>query len=358
MKNCDVCIVGGGAAGLAAAASLDDRIKVCIVEKNKIPGRKLAATGGGRCNITNEACAGKDDVLDFFRALGLETYMDSQGRYFPYSNQASDVVKTLTDAARSRGTDILTEFAVTGLVSKGDRFLVSGTEQTIRAKTVVLASGGKAAPHLGTTGDGYALASKLGHSIEKLYPVLTGIECGDFRDIKGTRARGKAGLYRDGRLLRQEQGEIQFTRDGISGICIFNLTLEIRAGQGQSLEEALSHYSIHLDLAPDFTEAQLRERQHSFGILSARLAEKVGIGQIKDWRLPVMGVKGWKNAQCTAGGIALPEIDGKTMESKLVPGLYFAGEIIDYQGPCGGFNLQNAWETAIKAAETINERMP
>lgn len=356
MKTYDVCIVGGGAAGMAAAASIDIGIKRCIVEKNSILGRKISATGGGRCNITNEACSSKEIVLDFFKSRGLEVYRDSEGRYYPYSNQASDVVRILEAESAALGTEFITGFAVSGITCNGECFKVTDGARVIKAHNVILATGGKAAPHLGTTGDGYSIASKLGHSIEKVYPILTGIECGDFRNIKGVRAKGTVSLYKDNSFVRAETGEIQFTEDGISGICVFNLTIDIKSEKGEDFRKALSRYRVVADLAPDFTDDEIRGRKSSFGILSEKLSAQVPLDIIKCWKLPVKGVKGWKNAQCTGGGIKVDEIDMATMESGIVPGLYIAGEILDVQGPCGGFNLQNAWETGIRAARAINRK--
>ena len=354
MRAYNVCIIGGGASGLAAAACIDKNIHVCLLEKNKILGRKIMATGGGRCNITNAACVHKSITLDFFNALGLELYCDSEGRYYPYSNQASDVVSILTRALKAKNLSVRKEFCVQTLSREGSLFLVSDGKETVSAEKVIIATGGKAAPTMGSTGDGDAIAKKLGHRIERVYPILTGIECGNFSDIKGVRARGCVKLFKDGEFVAEETGEIQFTEDGISGICVFNLTPHIKTEKGESLKHALERYRIIIDLAPDFTEEDINGREESFGIISEKLSHKVDISHIKSWKLPLLGIKGWKNAQCTGGGISTAEINMESMESKIVRGLYFAGEIIDYHGPCGGFNLQNAWETGIKAAEAIN----
>ena len=120
------------------------------------------------------------------------------------------------------------------------------------------------------------------------------------------------------------------------------------------MRKSLQRYHLELDLAPDFSQAEMQQRATSFGILSYALSRRVSLEEIKGWKLPVCGVKGWKNAQCTAGGIRLDEVDLATMESRLVPGLYLTGELLDIQGKCGGFNLQNAWETGIRAAEHLN----
>ena len=367
MKKYDVCIIGAGASGLAAAASMSDGIKICLMEKNDIPGKKVMATGGGRCNITNAACINKALTLEFFKSLGLETYQDDEGRYFPYSNHAPDVVGILMRAVEGKDVDIITGTAANGIrqvnekAGDGERFQIEytargGKKGSVAADNVLLAAGGKAAPQLGTTGDGYGMARALGHRVERVYPILTAIECGDLSDIKGVRAKYRISLYRDRALLISELGEVQFTADGISGICVFDITPYIRAEEGESFIQALRHFSVELDLAPDFDEEEIFRRKSTFGILSEKLAQKVGINELKRWRLPVKGVKGWKQAQCTAGGVTLDEIDMETMESRLVEGLYFSGEIINVQGPCGGYNLQNAWETGIKAASALNRR--
>ena len=412
MMKYDLVIAGGGAAGLAAAASFIKELNkdgegvggfgasVCVLEKNDAPGRKINATGGGRCNLTNEACPEKGMTLDFFRSIGIETWRDSEGRYYPYTNKASDVTKALVDAlstacgdecatvevrcgfeikvisrlkAAADSEDAVSEandmgnFMITGMV-KEDPSKAPAMEM-IFADNVIIAMGGKAGPQYGTTGDGYTIARTLGHTVTRVFPILTGVECKadgvDFADLKGVRAKGTVILNKDGSQIVRDTGEIQFTENGISGICVFNLTPHIKADKWENFEDALKRYSITVDLAPDFTEEQLAKRGSSFGILTEKLAaviDAAGDGgngnaaDIKNWQLEITGIKGWRDAQATFGGVALDEIDMETMESRLVPGLYFAGEIIDAQGPCGGFNLQNAWETGIKAARAIINR--
>ncbi|MBQ3465756.1 MAG: NAD(P)/FAD-dependent oxidoreductase [Firmicutes bacterium] len=396
MMKYDLVIAGGGAAGLAAAASFikelnkgegegsgdeNSPVSVCVLEKNSAPGRKINATGGGRCNLTNEACPGKDMTIDFFRSIGIETWRDNEGRYYPYTNKASDVTKALTDAVR--GADVKCGFTVkvisrikaaeadgseAGTESGGmGNFMITGMVQEepdkapsmemIFADRVIMAMGGKAGPQYGTTGDGYTIARTLGHDVTRVFPILTGIECEadgvDFAALKGVRAKGTVVLNKDGNPIVRDTGEIQFTEDGISGICVFNLTPHIKADKREKFEEALKRYTVTVDLAPDFTEEQLSSRGSSFGIITEKLAAALDGTDIKNWQLNITGIKGWRDAQATFGGVALDEIDMDTMESRLVPGLYFAGEIIDAQGPCGGFNLQNAWETGIKAARAI-----
>ncbi len=384
MMKYDLVIVGGGAAGLAAAASFireanqdgqhDGAVSICILEKNDAPGRKINATGGGRCNLTNEACPGKGNTLDFFRSIGIETWRDSEGRYYPYTNRASDVTKALVDAAAE--ADVRCGFTVK-VISRikpddgGDGyFMITGMDSSdsseapamdmIFADRVLIAMGGKAGPQYGTTGDGYTIARTLGHTVTRVFPILTGIECRSkgvsFASLKGVRAKGTVILNKDGEPIVRDTGEIQFTEDGISGICVFNLTPHIKAEKRENFAEALKRYTVTVDLAPDFTEEQLAGRDSAFGVLTEKLSAVFAgkeVAEIKNWELEITGIKGWRDAQATFGGVALDEIDMDTMESRLVPGLYFAGEIIDAQGPCGGFNLQNAWETGIKAAKAI-----
>ncbi len=354
MRNYDVCIIGGGASGLAAAASLSSHFNTILLEKNKILGRKIMATGGGRCNITNTACVHCDLTLEFFKSLGLALYHDHEGRYYPYSNQARDVARVLCQRIKENGVNIVTESPVSRIEKTPRGFNVITQERSYEAGRVILATGGKAAPSMGSTGDGYGLLRSLGHETTAIYPILTGIECGNMQELKGIRARGKVSLFRDDILLSEETGEIQFTADGISGICVMNLTMHITACKGLSIKESLKRYYLKLDLAPDFTQEEIYSRKSSFGILTYALSKHVGIDEIKSWKLPIRGIKGWKNAQCTAGGIKMDEVDLKTMQSRIVPKLYLTGEILDIQGKCGGFNLQNAWETGIKAAEHIN----
>ena len=395
MKTYDLVIAGGGAAGLAAAASFikeTGNTNVCILEKNGILGRKINATGGGRCNLTNKACPEKDMTLDFFRGLGIETWEDSEGRYYPYTNKASDVTKALVDAVMGKSDEHAVDvkcgftvkvisrikpddgskgcFMITGMQqsdAKAGQSETSATMEMIFANRVLLAMGGKAGPQFGTTGDGYTIARTLGHTVTRVFPILTGIECRaegiDFASLKGVRAKGTVILNKDGKPIVRDTGEIQFTEDGVSGICVFNLTPHIKADKREHFADAMKRYTITVDLAPDFTEEQLAERQSAFGILTKTLAAALaeagvwnagsGAAGIKHWDISITGIKGWRDAQATFGGVALDEIDMDTMESRLVPGLYFAGEIIDAQGPCGGFNLQNAWETGIKAARGI-----
>lgn len=388
----DICIIGGGASGLAAAVCAAERYaggKIRVLEKKEAPGKKLAATGNGKCNMTNIKCGGAEQTLKFFSSLGVLTKTDSQGRVYPYSNQAKDVVYALTRRLKTLGVKVETGSPVLELRQTKGGFEVACQGQTIAAKKVLLAAGGKAGPQFGTTGDGYVLARKLGHRVTRLAPVLTGIQIQeDFRQLKGIRAAAEVWLEKDGSRLAAEQGEVQFNEDGISGICVMNLSRKIKLDDGEAFAEGMKRYQLGIDFLPEMEQEEVKRLLWQrrgipeltaadllLSIVSRNLGERLireagaepgekardlaperieQIGAIlKSWKLPIRGTKGWQQAQCTSGGVVLAEVDGETMESLIVPGLYFSGEILDFDGPCGGYNLQYAWETGIKAGKAM-----
>ena len=375
----DICIIGGGAAGLAAAVTAareNPQLKISILEKKDVPGRKLAATGNGKCNITNQACSNAAETLMFFETLGIFTRTDEEGRVYPYCSQAKDVVYALVTAAEALGVEICTEHTVEKVTKEGESFNIRTNHGSFHAKQLLIATGGKSAPQFGTSGDGYTFAKQLGHNVKRLAPVLTGIEVSeDLRQIKGVRVKALVKILKDGKMIQQEYGEVQFNEDSISGICVMNLSRYIKLEEGESFAEGIRRYSVEIDFVPEMDRLQLKimlERRKDMvlkepedlliSILPQQLRKIVArqnkglcelVKMIKGWQLSVKGTKGWKVAQCTSGGVSLDEIDMNTMESAIHAGLYFAGEVIDYDGPCGGYNLQNAWETGIKAGRAM-----
>ena len=388
----DICIIGGGASAMAAAASAaaeNPGIKICILEKMESLGKKLAATGNGKCNLTNAGCAGVRETLEFFASIGIITRTDTEGRIYPYSQQAREVVYALKRQLCALGVEVKTGCPAVDVRRIADGFKVIYKEGALTARHLLLASGGKAGPQFGTTGDGYAFAKAMGHTVTRLSPVLTGLTiCEDLKALKGIRVKARAGLFKDGSLIAEENGEVQFAGDGISGILILDLSRFVKLDPEENLSEGFSRYEIKLDFLPHMSPAQvqtfLRERCGILKLpagdlllsvvpepLAKKLTMQAGISgglpaegitgtelsklskMLKEWRLPLSGAKGWKTAQCTSGGVALTEINLETMESLLTPGLYFSGEIIDFDGRCGGFNLQNAWETGIKAGRAM-----
>ena len=389
MDGFDLCVIGGGASGLlaAAAASMSDpALRILILEKNETPGKKLSATGNGRCNLSNRNCPDWEAAAAFFSRLGLLTRMDADGRIYPHSEDARDVVRILTEACAASGVRLETSCRVTEIVppsfgtkpdstaGRADELFLIRTEngKIFRSRRVLLATGGKSAPAYGTTGDGYVLARKLGHHVERLRPVLTGIETAE--DMKkvglsGLRQKGRLTLRKEGSELFSEEGEIQFADYGISGICVFNASRFLET-EGAPTSAAFAPYELSIDFLPAMTAADLarwladraaagcRGADALCSLVKAPLAKAIAAKacgsaepavQLKDFRLHPTGLRGWQYAQVTRGGVDRTEINEKTMESRLMPGLYLTGEVVDYDGPCGGYNLQFAWTSGLKA---------
>lgn len=390
----DICIIGGGAAGISMAISAareDPAAKILLIEKNNQIGRKILASGNGKCNIGNRKGPELARTLTFFQSLGLLIREEEEGRLYPYCEQSSSVTEAFEVELRKLHVDILLQAEVEKIEILEEGFLLHIKDKgSMHAKRIGIATGGKAAPQFGTTGDGFRFARSLGHSVSKLAPVLMPVNCqGEFLHLKGIRAKGQATLWKNGLPLGMETGEVQFTEEGLSGICIFNLSRLIKLEGGVDMAKGFQEYSISLDLMPEISTSQmltfLKDKQkvvpdekgplllHS--VLHERLAEVVfrraldhgaeNVGQLKDTELEklaetmkflsfvVTGGKGWKFAQCTSGGVELKEINMETMESNLVKGVFFGGEVMDFDGPCGGFNLQHAWLSGIRAGHNI-----
>ena len=376
-KIYDICIIGGGAAGLACAASLAKLApgaSVFIVEKNDVLGRKILSTGNGRCNLSNIKCPGHEEVLRFFDSIGVITRTDEEGRIYPYSEDARDVAEALTDAVIKSGAEVVTGAVCSACSFDEDEQLyetqveVNDRSFSVLSKRVLLAAGGKAAPKLGTTGDGYRIARKFYHTVTKLAPALTAVETHeDLSSLSGVRAKVRISLISHGGSLFEENGEIQFTNYGISGICVFNMSRFMEIPEGRTLINGFDDYAVEIDFLPDTKDAGQLVKTHPTlrSVVKQPVAEMIldksdGDTEMTAWLLKHFmvhpsGLKGWDHAEITRGGIPLQEIKMDRMESKYYPGLFFAGEIIDFDGPCGGFNLENAWETGLRAARAAAE---
>ncbi len=396
LKEFDICIIGAGASGCVAAinAKRQNRmLSLCLIEKGNKILRKVIASGNGRCNIANSSCEGIEDLLMFFRTIGIFTVEEEDGRLYPYTRQSSSVVSSIKTTFLGAGIEPVLNMAVTDVrrLKNGGFKLITSDGGAYVCKKLLIASGGKAAPAFGTTGDGYIFAKKLGHTVKTLMPVLTAMNCeGDFSEMKGCRAEGEVTLYRNGQPIASERGEIQFTAEGISGICVMNLSRMLKLDMSKGLEAAFREYTVKINFSPETARQKLiwvlKELRELEGIstediymsllhksIARRLLRDAGIdldrqpSELTDdelkrisriyqnWNLQVTGAKGWKYAQCTAGGVSLDEVDHDTMESKLVPGLYFSGEVLDYDGPCGGYNLFNAWTTGLAAGKAMGK---
>ncbi len=398
-----VAIVGMGASGLAAALTLFREGfagEMVALEKQDRVGKKLLSTGNGRCNLGNEAIAPchyhsqnpsalaacleempVEQTLAFFRESGLLCRQES-GRLYPLCNQASMVLDVLRLELGQAGVQLRTGCTVQHLRWADGKFLLHlDTGEVLPARRVILATGGRAAPKLGSDGSGYGLARAMGHKVNPLYPCLVPLKGKEqvFHGLKGQRAQGRASLLAGEQLLGAETGEIQFTDYGLSGIPLFQLSCLLPQAAGRGV--------ISLDLLPDLplegVLALLRERLHQGRyqtleeLLLGTVPKRVGLAllkslgfaslaqpvaalrdrevrdiaaTLKDWRMQVSGTLGWDQAQVTGGGISLEEVDPRTMESRLRPGLYLTGELLDAVGDCGGYNLHWAWNTGILAA--------
>ena len=398
-KTYDIAIVGGGPAGLTAAIevkSSNPKAKVVILEKMEEPAKKLSATGNGRGNLSNRNCELLPSVIEFFSRCGIVTRADEAGRIYPYSEEAKAVSRALINKATNLGAEILTKSGVSN-VEVGPEghfhiFICEG-KQKLLAKKLLIATGGKSFANYGSSGDGFTIARKLGHTVTPLVPALTAVEVKEnIKDLKGVRAKVNVSLMESGNLVMEEEGEIQFREDSISGICVMNLSSKLPIGQAAAGENRYENCRVMVNFVPDFSTVELMEfiKQQAATsglkiseVLETLVKKPIGARIIKDAGLdgcldastltpPEMvqlanllrrfilspcGKKGWKEAQVTKGGVNLEEINMGTMESRLVEGLYFAGEVIDYDGPCGGYNLHNAWLTGMKAGKDMANRV-
>lgn len=400
--NMKVIIIGGGAAGMMAALSAKEQgAEVCILERQARVGRKLLATGNGRCNLSNTRLTQKnyhgqdasfasyalsafdtEKTLAYFASLGLITVVEPSGKVYPLSDQAGSVVDVLRLALEEAGVDVRTSFEVTGL-KKGKKggFQVISKEETLSADAVIICCGGMAGGKLGGTQSGYDLLKSMGHTVTKLFPVLVQIKTDStyVKALKGVRADGAVTVERNGRILAENAGEIQFTDFGVSGPAIFEISRAISTGK--------TPMTIHLNLLRNLSQEEVLSLLHHrkktmpnqtlenflTGILHNRLGRTIlryaGFGftepihtltasdikrialAIQNFEIPVIGAMGFDAAQVTAGGIRTEEFHPKTMESHLVSGLFAAGEVLDIDGDCGGYNLQWAWASGYLAGK-------
>lgn len=402
MKNYGMIVVGGCSAGIVAAISAKRRnpdMKIAILEKLPRIGKKLLATGNGKCNLTNETAAEHDyvgkefasyafdkyspeKIKEFFASLGLLCYTDSCGRVYPESNTASSVVDALRFELERLKIDVYCDTPVTDIKHKKD-FIINGE---FACKKLIIAAGGKASPSQGSDGSGYALAKSFGHSVTKLYPALVPL-CASpeiTKPMKGVRVRNVTLTFKGDKKIAQTSGEILFTDYGLSGIA----AMELAASARKYIDSVKQNPFTNIDFMPDKSYNELVDYLLNLNkikgftnmdnLLTGFLPKTVGIAvckacklyksdkliseltekdirkiaeKIKSFPLEVTGTKDFKDAQVTSGGIKTNEIDNKTMQSKICNNLYFAGEIIDVDGGCGGFNLQWAWASGMLAGE-------
>ena len=401
-----IAVIGGGAGGMMAAltAAGDRENRVVLLERQTRPGRKLMATGNGRCNLTNLTASSRNyhgedadfvrfalsqfpptAAQDFFKSIGLLTVTEEGGRVYPLSNSANSVCDVLRFALTAAGVELRAPWPVQSLARQGEGFLLRGQDGELAADRVIVACGGMAGEKLGGVKDGYALLGALGHSRTALRPSLVQITTENTypRALKGVKADCALTLRRGRETLFTSAGELLFTDSGVSGPASFDLSRAVSTAGDAPME-------LHIDLlraySPEETEALLRARRERgageltcgdllTGALHNRLGRMVvkyaGVdgnrplreltdGELravaraaKDFILPVRGTEGFGAAQVTAGGVRTGEFDPRTMGSRLVPGLYACGEVLDVDGDCGGFNLQWAWASGRLAGRLL-----
>ena len=402
--NYDALIIGGGASGLAAACALSRRgRRVALLEKQPRVGRKLLSTGNGRCNLTNlNASAGNYHgsrqaaqaalrawpprrVMAFFEELGIPCTADEAGRVYPMSNQAASVLDALRLCCDEQGVDTRINFAVVRLERSGRGFeAVSQEGERVRGRCALVCTGGLAAPKLGASGEGYRLLEALGHGISPRFAAIAPLKTPPeaVRGLKGIRAEGELTLLVDGNDVRREAGEALFAEYGVSGIAAMQLARQaaeaLRAGKRCALrlnfvsgEDAAKLLVRRAEQLParkleDFLNGIVPKRLGQALVKAAGLDLTLAAGELKPgqlkklagclggWTLPVTGTQDFDQAQVTAGGAILKDFDTRSMQSLRTPGLFAAGEVLDVDGDCGGFNLQWAWSSALMAAEGID----
>lgn len=401
-----VIVIGGGASGITAAISAKDcGCDVSIIERNDRIGKKILITGNGRCNITNENInetryhsqnngffkyaldkLDKQATIDFFNMLGLPLTTLESGKMYPMSLQASSVLDILRLALEDRNIPIYTNSKIVKIEKINKIFKIyNSNDEIYECDKVILACGGKSAPKTGSDGLGFKLGTNIGHSIIKPLPAIVQLKLAhnSLKALSGIRFDANAKIFINTSLERSEFGEILFTDYGISGPAILQLSRIASIG----IEEN-KNVTLEIDILPNIEENKIQEFfENHFGMFYYRSVHDSLIGIIhkklipiilkeanvsnihkqccdltweeksnilrllKKWEFIVSGTNSFENSQVTTGGINTKEVDHKTLQSKIVPGLYFCGEILDVDGDCGGFNLQWAWSSGFLAGQ-------
>ena len=408
----DVLIIGGGAAGLAASVFLTRErpgCRVLILEKNPRVGKKLMATGNGTCNLTNTTATAADyhgapalakmalealtipETMAFFTSIGVDCVTREDGKVYPASEQAGAVLDALRLTAEASGVTILCEKKAESLKKTKSGWCVLAGGESYTAPHLLVTVGGAAAPALGGSAEGYRLLTEQGCQKTPLFPSIVQLRTAtDFvRSVKGIRVDSTLTLCHNGKELARNTGEVLFTDYGLSGPAVMQISRPVGDWERQKKGEM----TARLDLLPTWNihdlTARIIERSGLPGrtledLLTGLVHKRVGqtvlrvagvlpltrpadsltaaeaaqvAATLKGWCLPVTGTQGFGGAQVTAGGIAAAEVDGRTLEVKRLPGVYAAGEVLDVDGNCGGYNLQFAWSSAYVAARAIAEKL-
>jgi predicted Rossmann fold flavoprotein len=380
-----IAIIGGGASGLMAAiqaARQDSEVKVKIIERYSKAGRKILGSGNGRCNFTNLNATpdkynnphfvektmshfGLQDTFNFFNELGMMYVTDEEGRTYPRSLTAETLLDILLQECVKLNIEIILNERAHSIIKKKEHFEIVLNERTLLTDKVIIAVGSAAG--LKNPVDNGNLLLSLGHTTESDIPALVPLKTlpSAVKGLSGIRVKGRVKLLKNGRKLYEEDGEILFKSEGLSGIAIFEASLfYAREGGGEG-------YKISLDLVPEMEEIEIKERYNHLGIdlkrflagiLPYEIALKIlkdsdgkvdlAIKTIKGMSFEVLGPYDFPDAQIAVGGVKLSDVNPKTLESKIVKGLFFAGEALNIDGECGGYNLQWAWSSGAVAGRS------
>ena len=403
-----VAIIGGGASGLIASIIIKKRISDCdvlVIEKNDKTGKKILATGNGKCNISNKSilkenyyCSdsfeldkvvkilddiSNEDIIDFFSKIGLECFCKDNGRIYPTCEQASSVLDCLREEMKHLNVKEICNTEVSRIEKNQKFYVYTKSNKDYIVDSVIIATGGKASPFLGSDGSGYDLAKGFGHKVSDVYPAIVHMKSDDktVKALKGIKVNATASLFADEFEAKQEYGEVLFTENGLSGPPIFQLSTFIAECKIRNVE---FDFKVMLDLLPEIRLSELiellttrkeniayRQKQEFLnGLINKRIGQQIikqcdfkadYVSQIKKQGIEQIArqIKGFKiniqenmpflKAQVTAGGVLLNGFDEK-LESKYSDGLFACGEVLDVFGDCGGYNLQWAWSSGMIAA--------
>lgn len=408
----DMAVIGAGPAGMMAAGiAAQNGARVVLLEKNNRPGRKLLLTGKGRCNITRDEkdipafieAFGKngkflysalhtfsvEETIGFFNEEGLKTKAERGKRIFPLSDKAVDVLDALLKFLKKNKVKIINNCHVKKLIKKGDRIeKIAASTGDISAEKYILSSGGLAYPSTGSSGEGLKWAKELGHKIIEPFPTLTPVKTQEpwVKDLQGLDLKNvRISVYQQGNKQDERFGEALFTHEGMSGPIILDMSKNIgkllKSGRAEiriDLKPALEYPKLDARIQRDFKEKINKMFKNSLDdLLPKKLIPVIirlsGIDPekkvnsitkeernkllhlLKEFKVTATALAGFDKAVATAGGIDLKEIDPRTMKSKIIKNLYFAGEIIDLDGPTGGYNLQMCWSTGYLAGKSGGE---
>ena len=410
----DILIIGAGAAGLATAIfsrRSSRALTVLLVDGARRPGAKILVSGGGRCNVTNRTVTERDfsgsspasirrvlkslpveRTVAFFEELGVELHEEPLGKLFPDSNRARDVLEALLNESARVGVSRLDGHRVHSVSVNGQGFSVQAGAEVIRARSVVLATGGQSLPKSGSDGGGFDLARALGHTIVLPVPALVPLTLDPasalpFAELSGVTHDVEITVWLDGRVDSRVRGSLLWTHVGVSGPAALDVSRHWTRARASSVPVSLT-LSVCPGARFDTMDADLQARcaerpraeVHTIlstlvpSALSSTLLRTLGVDEhtaagalsrtarrelahaLTEWPLPVVGTRGYNHAEVTAGGVPLAEVNPSTLESRICPGLFFAGEVLDVDGRLGGFNFQWAWASAHVAAHGLMTR--